>query len=93
MPRCKHLNVTIAEEFQTATVHYIANGVYDTSVSEPDMSDDGYTGMIEVRCRDCGIRWRGSRFVSAKGLLRVPQWVRDCAEQAGIPFRLKLTAR
>jgi hypothetical protein len=87
--RCKHPNASITEEFVTATEHYIINGVYDTSVSEPYMGDEGYTGIIEVTCRDCDVSWRGSRYVTAKGLRRVPKWVQDYAEQSGIPFRVK----
>ena len=91
MTRCKHLNVVISEEYVTSTGHYITQGDYDGSVSEAASGD--YTGIIEAQCRDCDVVWRGSRYVTAKGLRRAPRWVQDCAEMVGIPFMLKRSKR
>ena len=84
MTRCKHSDeVIINEEFITTTAHHFHDGQY--ALSDSIIGGD-YNGIIHIHCKSCNRRWTFNRFVSLRGLKRIPQWVQEYAEQAGIPF-------
>lgn len=86
MTRCQHNKEVIAyEEYVTTTAHHFHNGQYASSDSTEDGSGD-YNGIIHIHCTQCDKMWTFNRFVSLRGLKRIPQWVQEYAERAGIPF-------
>ncbi len=51
--RCKHLNCTVTEEVATKWDRDVVDGVPD----EQAWSGEAYpTGLVEVRCPDCGMQ-------------------------------------
>lgn len=86
MKRCSHTQLEIHEETKDSITHILADGqkideVFDDGQGEP-------TGFIEVSCLLCGGSWRFNRFVSVRGLCRVPMWVREVVNIAGVPFKI-----
>ena len=84
MTRCKHSRVEITEQFLCATVHTVAGGCCVDHYNEP--MEGEYTGTILVKCLDCGYERKFSRYVSLKGLRRMPEWAKTACELAGCPF-------
>ena len=83
--RCKHANLLIHEEYVTATTHYIEDNEYAGSLSIIDGSGE-YSGKLHFHCQECGMMRTYNRYVSIAGFRRLPKWIRESAEAAGIPF-------
>jgi len=71
--RCRHYNMEIDQIYETCTTHFVNNGKVVGHTSDPE---GDYTGMVEVRCFDCGMR---KRFRAGR---RSPKWLRKYLARA-----------
>ena len=72
--KCKHLRIIIQEHSTALTTH--TRDRYGVWVNDSDFGN--YTGRVDVKCIDCGLR---KTYYKHK---KMPKWVQECFKELGL---------